>query len=571
MIRRNKNIKGINLRGQETLLSLFADDTTMYLDGSERSFTEAILTLDHFSRMSGLRVNNDKTQLIWLGSRKNCGIRYMKDKNFQWDPGIFKILGVTFSTKTDDICNLNYSNKLDEIKRIIAKWKKREISPLGKVTVIKTLVIPKLTFLFINIPDPSLKFLKDLDSILFEFLWGHNTHKIKKKVVCQSYENGGIKMCNVFSFISSMKISWLRRLISKSSFAQLTTHLYPSLKSISSLGKEYAKATLSNLHNPFWKDVLKHYLKLCNGYLPKSSQDFMDEYIHYNSNIKRGNKSIIEKEWIEAGIFQVKDLVNNNYNFLTFEEFQATYPDINRTNFLKYEGIIQAIKSYQIKLGIALNASVNNPGNGVWGCIIKGNHAVKQLLEDNTDPPTAVIKWNTLFDELNWEKIFNKHFKTTIDSQLRWFQIRLLHRILPTGRYLSLCKLTDSSVCKFCSRDTETISHLFWHCNIVNGFWTHLLSVLKAKTTTCERLTFDEKLILFGITPNTKTDKPLDLIILLGKFFVYKCKFQNVLPSVQTFLPYLKYRHKVEQMVSFSNGKHDVFARQWVPYMAIFE
>ena len=60
MFRKNDRIKGIKIKGNETLLSLFADDTTLFLDGSEESFQEAIQTLDSFSEISGLKINNEK-------------------------------------------------------------------------------------------------------------------------------------------------------------------------------------------------------------------------------------------------------------------------------------------------------------------------------------------------------------------------------------------------------------------------------------------------------------------------------------------------------------------------------
>ena len=61
MIRTNRNIKGMKLKDYNVLLSLFADNTTLYLDGSEESFTEAINTLDIFARLYGLNINNEKT------------------------------------------------------------------------------------------------------------------------------------------------------------------------------------------------------------------------------------------------------------------------------------------------------------------------------------------------------------------------------------------------------------------------------------------------------------------------------------------------------------------------------
>lgn len=61
--------------------------------------------------------------------------------------------------------------------------------------------------------------------------------------------------------------------------------------------------------------------------------------------------------------------------------------------------------------------------------------------------PTSVIKWNKKFDNLNWENIFTKCFKSTSDTQLIWFQARLQHHVLPKNRYLFTRKSTDSSLC----------------------------------------------------------------------------------------------------------------------------
>ena len=48
MLRKHESIKGTKLKEEETLLSLFADDTTLFLDGSENSFLNTFQTLDPF-------------------------------------------------------------------------------------------------------------------------------------------------------------------------------------------------------------------------------------------------------------------------------------------------------------------------------------------------------------------------------------------------------------------------------------------------------------------------------------------------------------------------------------------
>ena len=59
-----------------------------------------------------------------------------------------------------------------------------ETLPLGKITVRKSLILPKITHLLLNLPDPDDNFLKELNTLLFNFLWGGKTDKIKRSGIC---------------------------------------------------------------------------------------------------------------------------------------------------------------------------------------------------------------------------------------------------------------------------------------------------------------------------------------------------------------------------------------------------
>ena len=139
---------------------------------------------------------------------------------------MFKVVRVTFSTNTKDICKLNFEGKINELKRDIARWKKRHLTHLGKITLIKTFFLSKLIYLFINIPDPSPEFLKEVE-LLLRFLWGGKINKIKRTTICKGYEDGGLKMVDIYSFLTTLKISWLRRLTEKNSSSLNWSHFYP--------------------------------------------------------------------------------------------------------------------------------------------------------------------------------------------------------------------------------------------------------------------------------------------------------------------------------------------------------
>ena len=125
MIKNNNRIKGIKMRNNVNLLAQFADDTTLSLDGTEESLNNALKTISNFGSVSGLKINENKTIIVWIGSTRGSQVRYLRDGNYIWDPGLsFKICGIYFSTNIETIPNLNYNNKLNEIRHIIHKWKK---------------------------------------------------------------------------------------------------------------------------------------------------------------------------------------------------------------------------------------------------------------------------------------------------------------------------------------------------------------------------------------------------------------------------------------------------------------
>ena len=75
LISKDTTIKGIRINGVEYKISQFADDTTVILDGTRASLSAALHALEMFRSMSGLTINAEKTNLIWIGKK-----RYSQEK-----------------------------------------------------------------------------------------------------------------------------------------------------------------------------------------------------------------------------------------------------------------------------------------------------------------------------------------------------------------------------------------------------------------------------------------------------------------------------------------------------------
>ena len=61
-VKKNKKINGIIIEYTKFKISQYADDTTIFLNGSRESFFATLEVLESFGQLSGLRVNYEKNK-----------------------------------------------------------------------------------------------------------------------------------------------------------------------------------------------------------------------------------------------------------------------------------------------------------------------------------------------------------------------------------------------------------------------------------------------------------------------------------------------------------------------------
>ena len=165
-IRNHDQIRGICVLGTECKLSQYADDTTLILDvdGSDNPVRESFSRLDSFAAISGLRINYEKTEALWVGSSRLQRRVIPGFQHIMWPANKVKALGVCFSTIKGESLRLNYEEKKERICRLVDIWQFRRLTLLGKLTVIKSLLASQLVYILSSPPSPhhSLKEIKDV-------------------------------------------------------------------------------------------------------------------------------------------------------------------------------------------------------------------------------------------------------------------------------------------------------------------------------------------------------------------------------------------------------------------------
>lgn len=103
----------------------------------------------------------------------------------QWIKEDFNVLGIKCNSSLNNFTKINFDHKLSLIIKEINNCNKKQLTPLGKITVIKSILLPKLTHLFITLPTPSKEWLKQLEKTFFQFFWNGKNDKISRALSIQ--------------------------------------------------------------------------------------------------------------------------------------------------------------------------------------------------------------------------------------------------------------------------------------------------------------------------------------------------------------------------------------------------
>ena len=145
----------------QQLLELYADDCSIFLHPTENNLRLALNILQSFYSMSGLKINLSKTSAIWFGVGHNNRQQLCPEFNLEWTT-TFKLLGITFDNNLTNM-ETNFTEKVNEIEKLLNRWYLRYLTPYGKITVIKTLALSKLSHVALVIPSLSSAKIKNLE------------------------------------------------------------------------------------------------------------------------------------------------------------------------------------------------------------------------------------------------------------------------------------------------------------------------------------------------------------------------------------------------------------------------
>uniref|UniRef100_A0A3P9LWP5 Reverse transcriptase domain-containing protein n=1 Tax=Oryzias latipes TaxID=8090 RepID=A0A3P9LWP5_ORYLA len=531
------SLKGISIADHTVTISQLADDTTLFLkDHSQVPL--AINLINNFSAASGLCLNIKKCELFAL---KHCDV--LSICNIPVKESI-TYLGITFSKDKKARCQLNFDPIINKTQTKLNQWLQRDLSLRGRVLLTKAEGISRLTYAALSL-NVDKKVLKTIDKMLFNFIWRNKNHYIKKTVVMNTYDKGGLNFLDFCTLNNTFKINWLRHFIKNptSIWNFIPNYIFSKLGGINFLlfcnyNVQKIPIKLSSFHKQMllsWSLIYKH------NFSPHRY------YIWNNKDITYRHKSLFYPSWFNQNILLVHQLFNSNGALMSHEEFCFKYSiKIPKTEF---NFVLKAIPKCIITL--FKSSSLQSPtllpidptkieiGQICFSSSRNTNRRIRSLFQkDVVSIPYVVSFWNNLVYHLEWKKIWNLPAKYFLTNKVKEISFKLIHKFYPTKLYLQRFKEDIDVACSFCQEYPEDAVHLFWSCPFSTTLWSKVCHFISAHIDPDFRLYLEN--IMFGIThcPSHKKEQLylINLLLFLCKWHIHKSKVTNHTPHFSIFI-----------------------------------
>ena len=560
-----KDIKGIKVDESEFLISQLADDTTLFLEPEEKSFRSCMKLLDEFSKLSGLKVNWSKTIGVTIGLNNQIDYNTGIGNQITWQTeGQFTLLGITYDLDQEYFTAVNYEKKMREFEKTLKDWNARKLTIYGKICIIKSLALPKLVHLFSSIPNPPDEIVRRLEKMCFQFIWDNKNEKIKRTTLQNMYEKGGLKVPNIKYFCMAQKLIWVKKLLDDNNWSKWKILL---LSDTEKYGGNYiwltrnTKASFYNQLNPFWKNVYDSWIALTK---PDSIDMPHSQPLFHNNSIQINHKPFFLGDWFLHGIKYINDLINDEGNIYSWEQFSRTYGISHPFEFLSVTQAIPRNWKKRIKETGKKQDNITNSNILKLKSLKKpSRHFYWEFMSNFcTRPEKSEKKWNTLLEESlsenEWQHLYCYLPNVTKETKLHALQTKIYHRILPTNSWLYKCNLASTVSCDFCHIERETIEHLFFECTITKNIWLKLINWLNS--IGIEEIKIESNCNMkFMLLGDCKGPIFFEHMKLMTKEYIYSSKMREIQPCFEGLKSCIRLKLRIEMV----HSKRETYNKKW--------
>ena len=572
-VKQDGEIRGIKIGEIDYVIGQYADDTFLLLENDENSLRIVIDKLKKFQLCSGLKINVNKSYAAYLGIDKGSDVILCPDLKLQWTTE-FTLLGIQYNIMDlDSSVELNTIKKLEEIRLVFQAYKRRNLSVLGKITVVKTLALPKLVHALSVLPNPSTEFYKKLNEMICIFVWNNKYGKVSRNLLAQARECGGLKLTHIASFTEALKIRWIKCVLNPEN---VLTPLFQAFagqeisRLIWALDKNSVKKLAPEIKSNFWADAILAWARLLD--IEVEPEEIPKCTMWNATYIKNINLQALKSRLIKKGCIYISDLLTEDCSFLNLHQFRQKFHV--RINWFDYHSLIASIpREWKQKLETVQAKPERGAGlnivNKVKDTIKTTQFVYSIFIKQLTVSDKYKDKWKAVLGDIpenEWKDYNTAAFRCTLSAKLQSFQYKILHNIVCTNKMLKQFGISPDDRCTFCNTEVETSYHLFVQCREVNNLWNNLADWL-APYVDLRLYILEEKHVILGM-PNRILE---NWLLLQTKYYIYRCRVRNENLCLEALKKYLRCEYQTELSIAKKCDRNmQKFGEKWEVVKELF-
>uniref|UniRef100_A0A8C2KWB8 Reverse transcriptase domain-containing protein n=1 Tax=Cyprinus carpio TaxID=7962 RepID=A0A8C2KWB8_CYPCA len=194
-------------------ISLYADDVLLYISDITDSVKECLKLFDTFGKLSGYKINWNKSILMPLNLDAKSEILTLPTMIPVSDQ--FNYLGIRVFPSLSRISKWNYQSSLDKIMNDLLCWSPPCLALHGRIATVKMNILLRLSLLFSVLPlTPPTGYFKEIKTAVSKFLWNKKGPRICLKSMHHRLKpHGGLSLPDFWSYYLVYQMRPLRTCI----------------------------------------------------------------------------------------------------------------------------------------------------------------------------------------------------------------------------------------------------------------------------------------------------------------------------------------------------------------------
>ena len=162
--------------------------------------------------------------MLRIGAHKNTDFAIQSSAPLVWTNEEINVLGILVSQDEQTALKNNYNLLCKKSAAILKKWNKRNLTILGKVNIVNTLISSLFIYKMMVLPKIPGNVLKTMNKLISEFIWNKGVPKVSRIQLENTKPLGGVKLVSLAKRDMAIKITWIQILQKDVKMAALAYH-----------------------------------------------------------------------------------------------------------------------------------------------------------------------------------------------------------------------------------------------------------------------------------------------------------------------------------------------------------